>query len=208
VGEICLQTYTQKAIQGIELRHERNPHAVFDVTDKNFGILSLTEVPTDVRMWGHYGDGGRGFLIEFDPNHIWFHGKTDDRDSFRHIRQVKYVSSRPAKFLLDVTELDFLYTKWDVWSDEREWRIIRCFNDAKVQIDKPDPYGNLVLLFAIPPDAIKSVILGFSSKSALETEIRGILSNDPKLNHIKVKHSTQSVETGEIAIIPEQGSAT
>jgi hypothetical protein len=204
VGEIYLQAFTQKATQAIEQRHKQNPHAVFDVTDKNFGILSLTEVPTDVRMWGHYGDGGRGFLIEFDPNHTWFHGKREDRDSFRHIRQVRYVSSRPAKFLLDVTELDFLYTKWDVWREEREWRIIRCFNDAKVKIDNPDPYGNDILLFAVPPDAIKSVILGFSSTSALETEIEGILANNPKLNHVAVKRATQSVETGEVTIIPKQ----
>jgi Protein of unknown function (DUF2971) len=202
VGEIYLQTFTNKAVVQIERRYEENARKVFDVTNKNFGILSLTEVPNDIRMWGHYADGGRGFLIEFDPNHAWFHGKREERDSFRHIRQVQYVSSRPAKFLLDVTELDFLYTKWDAWRDEHEWRIIRCFNDAKMISDKRDPYGNDVILFAIPPDAIKSVILGFSAEPELEEGVRGILANNPNLNHLQVKRASQSVETGQVTILP------
>jgi hypothetical protein len=205
VGEIFLQTYTERAVDQIEARHERNPHAVFDVTDQNFGILSLTENPTDIRMWGHYGDGGRGFLIEFDPNHEWFHGKKEERDSFRHIRRVNYVSERPVKHLLDVTELDFLYTKWEAWRDEGEWRIIRCFNDAAVKAEKPDPYGNEVLLFAIPPEAIRSVIVGFSASEELESEIRRALAINPKLAHVKVKRAIQSVDTGRITIVSGDG---
>lgn len=203
VGEILLQTYVQKGASGIEEQHQRNPNAVFDVTDQNFGILSLTEAPTDIRMWGHYGDGGRGFLIEFDPEQPWFHAEKEERDSFRHIRRVNYVSSRPVKFLLDVTELDFLYTKWDAWRDEQEWRIIRCFNDAAKKADRPDPYGNEVLLFAIPPDAIRSVVVGFSAGPELECEIRSILAANPALTHVKVKRSKQSVDTGQVNIVLE-----
>jgi hypothetical protein len=103
---------------------------------------------------------------------------------------------------LDVTELDFLYTKWDAWRDEHEWRIIRCFNDAKMISDKRDPYGNDVILFAIPPDAIKSVILGFSAEPELEEGVRGILANNPNLNHLQVKRASQSVETGQVTILP------
>jgi hypothetical protein len=206
LGEVFLQTYTQKTANAIEATHENNPHAVFDVTDQNFGVLSLSECPTDVRMWGHYADGGRGFLIEFDPEHSWFHGKREERDSFRHIRQVKYVASRPAKFLLEVTELDFLYTKWDVWSEEQEWRVIRCFKEAKKKTDKPDPYGNDILLFEIPPDAIKSVIVGFSAGSAFEDEARSILAKDKKLEHVRIKRAIQSIETGMVSIDPVKGA--
>lgn len=208
VGEIFLQTYTQKTADQIEARHEQNPHAVFDVTDQNFGILSLTENPADIRMWGHYGDGGRGFLIEFDPNHAWFHGKKEERDSFRHIRRVNYVSECPVKHLLDVTELDFLYTKWDVWQDEREWRIIRCFNDAAIKAEKADPYGNEVLLFAIPPDAIRSVIVGFSASKELESGVRETLANNPNLAHVQMKRAIQSVQTGRITIVTEEAVAS
>jgi hypothetical protein len=203
VAEILLQTTAQKFAKAVEARHQLNPHAVFDVTDKNFGILSLTETPTDVRMWGHYADGGRGFLIEFDPEHPWFHAKREERDSFRHMRQVNYVSSRPAKYLLDVTELEFLYTKWDVWRDEQEWRIIRSFNDAATKLDARDPYGNEILLFAIPPDSIKSIVVGFSASQEFKRNLRAIPSQNAALQSILFQRAIQSAETGEVEILSQ-----
>ncbi|MBK4366869.1 DUF2971 domain-containing protein, partial [Enterobacter hormaechei] len=32
-------------------------------------ILSLTETPTNILMWGHYAQAHSGFIIEFDINH-------------------------------------------------------------------------------------------------------------------------------------------
>ena len=201
--EQCLASFIPECVRQTKLKHENNPHAVFDVLDQNFGILSLSETSTEVRMWGHYADGGRGFLIEFDPKHSWLQAKREERDSFRHIRQVIYVSSRPDKSLLNVTDLDFLYTKWDVWRDEREWRILRCFNDAAKKCTAHDPYGNDVLLFAIPPDSIKSVILGFSASRDFETAVRSILEKNATLNHVQVRRASQSNETGKVEILSE-----
>ena len=200
VGEILLQTAVQKGTRRIERRHEQNPHAVFDVTDRNFGILSLTEVPNDVRMWAHYADGGRGFLMEFVPEHPWFHGKLEERDSFRHLRQVRYVSSRASAYLLDTSETEFLYTKWSVWQDEKEWRIIRCFNDATKKCDQLDAYGNEILLFSIPPDSIKSIVLGFSANREFEMNVRAILSKNASLSRTNLKRAVQSCETGQVEI--------
>ncbi len=101
----CLSSFIPECVRQTKLKHEKNPHAVFEVVDHNFGILSLTEISTDVRMWSHYADGGRGFLVEFSPNHSWFHIKREERDSFRHMSQVIYVASRPDKYLLEVTDL-------------------------------------------------------------------------------------------------------
>ena len=201
VGEIYLQAAVQKCTEAIEQRHERNPSAVFDVTDHNFGILSLTEIPYDVPMWAHYADGGRGYLIEFNPGHSWFHGKRDERDSFRHLRQVVYVSLRPQKYLLDTTEMDFLYTKWSVWEAEKEWRIIRCFNDAVKKCENLDSYGNEILLFAIPPDSIRSVVLGISAGDEFEAKLRTVLSNNPELRHVSLKRAVQAIDTGNISIV-------
>jgi hypothetical protein len=119
------------------------------------------------------------------------------------MRQVLYVSSRPGKYLLDVTDLDFLYTKWGVWRDEREWRIIRCFSDAAKKCTEHDPYGNDVLLFAIPPDSIKSVILGFSASRDLETAVRSIVATNATLDHVHVRRASQSNETGKVEILSE-----
>ncbi len=201
ISEICLQTIIPRFTKAVEQRYEQNPHAVFDVTDQNFGILSLTEVPDDVRMWAHYADSGRGFLIEFDPGHPWFHAKREERDSFYHLRQVNYVSSRPAKYLLDITEGEFLYTKWSVWQDEKEWRIIRNFNDGAKIGDRPDPYGNSIILFSIPPASITSVVLGFSASNEFENRISAILSGNANLSHVRLKRTVQSSDTGQIAIV-------
>jgi hypothetical protein len=46
--------------------------APYDALDKNFGLLSLSEAGTISKMWERYADDGRGFLIEFDPQHSWF----------------------------------------------------------------------------------------------------------------------------------------
>lgn len=207
LSEQCLASFIPECVRQTKLKHKENPDAVFDALDQLFGILSLTEVSTDVRMWGHYADGGRGFLIEFDPKHPWFHAKREERDSFRHMRQVIYVSSRPSKYLLDVTDLDFLYTKWDVWHDEKEWRILRCFNDAAKKCSAHDLYGNDVLLFAIPPDSIKSVILGFSASRDFETALRSSVAKNAALNNVQVRRASQSNETGKVEIISENHDA-
>jgi hypothetical protein len=154
-------------------------------------------------MWGHYADGGRGFLIEFDPEHAWFHGKREERDSFRHLRKVNYVSERPTKYLLDTTEEDFLYTKWSVWADEKEWRIIRNFNDRAKIGDRPDPYGNSIILFSIPPASVTSVVLGFSASNEFEKRISAILSGNANLSHVSLKRAVQSNDTGKVDIVTE-----
>jgi hypothetical protein len=117
--------------------------------------------------------------------------------------QVIYVSSRPDKYLSEVTDLDFLYTKWDVWRDEREWRILRCFNDAAKKCTAHDLYGNDVLLFAIPPDSIKSVVLGFSASRGFETAVRSILAKNTALDHVQVRRASQLNETGKVEILSE-----
>jgi hypothetical protein len=201
--EQCMASFIPECVHQTKLKHENNPHAMFEALDQLFGILSLADTSTDVRMWSHYADGGRGFLIEFDPKHPWFHAKREGRDSFRQMRQVIYVSSRPDKYLLDVTDLDFLYTKWDVWRDEREWRILRCFNEADKKCTAHDPYGNDILLFAIPPDSIKSVIPGFSANRELKTAVRSILAKNAALHHVQVRCASQSNETGKVEIPSE-----
>lgn len=200
-ADFLLQTTAQKFAEAVKLRHEKNPHAVFDVADQNYGILSLTETPNDIPMWSHYADGGRGFLIEFDPNHAWFHDKREDRDSFRHLRKVSYVSSRPEKFLLDISELEFLYTKWSVWQSEREWRVIRSFNEAAKESNHADLYGNKIILFSIPPESIKCVVSGFSASREFQSMLHSILSENKALGHVNLKCAMQSSETGSVEIV-------
>src|SRR5262249_7209673 len=149
----------------------------YETLDKNFGILSLSETPTDPLLWGYYGDGGYGFLFHFDPNHKWFCAQKKGDDGFRHFRPGIYVVDRSAKFLVETTDDDTLYTKDLEWQHEKEWRIIRNLNDAVAKVG-PDPYGKDVLLFAIPPDCIQSVVIGCRAKADAVERIRAIIQKN------------------------------
>lgn len=134
-------------------------------------------------MWSHYADGGGGFLIEFDAQHDWFWAKREERDSFRHLRQVKYLDRTPAYFL-NLAEDTALYSKGIEWNYEKEWRIIRNFNDAVVKVG-PDSYGKDVLLFAIPPSAVKGVVIGYKATKESVGKARTAVSTNADLQHIK-----------------------
>lgn len=149
---------------------------------------------------GYYGDGGYGFLIHFDPNHKWFWAQKEARDDFRHLRQVIYVSERPAKYVSETNGTDALYSKGVEWEHEKEWRIIRNFNDAVVKTG-PDQYGKDVLLFAIPPDCIQSVVIGYRAKPESIEKIHEVVSRNPALRHVKFQ---RAVMTGNvITLAPE-----
>jgi hypothetical protein len=197
--EIQLDDIAHRGSADRNQRHKEIAEKTFQKLNTNYGILSLSELSCDHQMWSHYADGGRGFLIEFDAQNSWFHATRNPDDGFNELTKVEYLSVRPVKNLLDIKD-EVLYTKSDSWSHEQEWRIVRSFNDAKVKIERPDSYGNELLLFEIPPDAIKGVIIGFSARPELEMEIRTVLANNRSLNHVALKHATQSLETGQISI--------
>jgi Protein of unknown function (DUF2971) len=182
----------------VEANYEKSVQKVYDVLDRNFGILSLSETVTSKLMWSFYSDGGRGVAVEFDPSHPWFNAKTTDSDSFRHLRQVGYVEDRKPDYLLTTRDDDVLYTKTLEWDFEKEWRIIRNFNDA---VDKvgADVYDKEVLLFDLPPSAIKSIVLGYKGTPQLEKDLRGMVTRNPNLSHVIFRQAVREAN-GHIEI--------
>jgi hypothetical protein len=175
----CISKYADKA----ELDLPKSIETIYQMNDENFGILSLTEDATNTRMWERYADCGRGFLIELDPNHSWFWNKKEDRDDLRHVRRVTYACSRLPAYLLEITGQDYLYTKEKKWGYEKEWRIIRNFNDAALRKGK-DLTGTDILLFAIPPDCILSVVAGYMASRESVQQIRATVAANPSLLHV------------------------
>ena len=161
----------------------QNAEKIYDSLDKNFGVLSLSETPTNSLLWGYYGDGGYGFLVQFDSRHKWFWAMKEPNDDFRHLRRVSYSERPDPKYLVDTNANEVLYTKGLEWEHEREWRIIRNFNDAAVKVG-PDKYGKDVLLFAIPPDCIQSVIIGYRAQPETVEKMRAIVRRDKRLAHV------------------------
>src|SRR5882762_9662468 len=103
--------YMAKLRNQAEQNLPRAIKTIYEMNDKNFGILSLSEESTNAFMWKRYADHGRGFLVEFDPSHSWFRQKVAEDDDLRHLRRVSYVADRTPAYLLALTAQDYLYTK-------------------------------------------------------------------------------------------------
>ena len=94
-----------------------------------------------------------------------------------------------------------LYTKGIEWSYEKEWRIIRNFNDAAVKVG-PDGYGKDVMLFAVPPSSIKSVVIGYKATEESVQQLKSTVSVNTELSHVTF-HKAILNDDGAIDILPE-----
>jgi hypothetical protein len=138
-------------------------------------------------------------VVEFDPSHAWFKDKTAGNDSFRHIRQVRYVADREPTDFLTAKDDEVLYTKTCEWEFENEWRIIRGLSGGE-KCSNQDEYGKDVFLFEIPPSAIKAVVFGYRMSPILELELHKIVSANSSLNHVVFMRAVRDVD-GQIEIV-------
>jgi hypothetical protein len=184
----------------VEAGFESTREKIYQRLDENFGILSLSESPVQKLLWGHYADGDRGYLLEFNAAHPWFWQKREEKDGFRHLRPVKYVESREPKNLFDLTDDDVLYTKYRDWEYEKEWRIIQNFNAASVKMG-PDDYGKDVLLFAIPPDCITGVVSGLRADKTFTPRLRGVVHSNSMLSHVAFSRIAE--RNGELEVVSD-----
>jgi len=149
-------------------------------------------------MWERYADQGKGFLVEFDPSHSWFWQKMTEDDDLRHLHRVTYVADRTPAYLFATSAEDYLYTKETKWDYEREWRMILNFNSAACKAGK-DHTGTDVLLFAIPPDALISVTVGYNASRKFVEQVRPAIAVNPSLSHVRLCAARRQ-EDGSIKI--------
>ncbi len=117
------------------------------------GILSLTERPENLLMWGHYASSHTGVCLEFAVSvHETFFGRA---------QPVVYSDKRPT-FDPNGTEEEnveaALLTKSADWAYEREWRII----------DQHIGKANC----PFPPELLTGIIFGSSISGADRQQIR------------------------------------
>jgi hypothetical protein len=79
-----------------------------------------------------------------------------------------------------------LYTKTPDWSYENEWRIIRRLSEAAAN-EGPDENGKDVMLFAIPPDALKSIVIGYRSTGKSVKQLKDLVNANAELSHVIFK---------------------
>jgi hypothetical protein len=114
--------------------------------------------------------------------------KGKENDDFRHLQKVLYATEREVKYLFEITAAEFLYTKGHTWEYEKEWRIIRNFNDAAINAGS-DCKGKDILLFAIPPGSIRGVVIGHQASGESIERIRKIVAARPQLSHLRFRRT-------------------
>ena len=92
------------------------------------------------------------------------------------------------------------------WSYEKEWRIIRNFNEATV-IKGKDGYDTDVLLFAVPPSCIKGVVIGYKAAKDSVDQVKSIVAKSSNLSHISFRRAVLQ-DDGAIEIVPEPSATT
>lgn len=128
-------------------------------------VVCLSEVYDSMLMWSHYAQNHTGYCIEY-----YF----DEKDMFyKHLYPVVYTKHRYIITKSDILEnTEWIYRttcrKSDVWSYEKEWRIITA-NFNKVMPQKLE-YPNGKYVFDLKKN-IKAFYLGAKIEKNFKDEI-------------------------------------
>lgn len=115
-------------------------HELINTKDR-FYVSCLSERNDSILMWSHYANFHRGFVIEYDAIDLC-------NMYFNELLPVIYSKER-VKLNFNIEELfHSLLVKYDEWSYEQEWRIIKSENKeekydeialGRILIDVPTP---------------------------------------------------------------------
>jgi hypothetical protein len=167
--------------------------------NENIGVLSLTEKPDNLLMWAHYTQNHKGFIIEFDGEHEYFHRQDNPSDDFNYVRKVSYSSFRPNMFLTPETATVMLLTKSEDWKYEQEWRMLCWLKDSSV-INEVN--GEPIHLFSFPTTCITGVIFGCRMSPQCKKEMIEYLARDEQYAHVKMYDAVLARRKFKLDIVP------
>lgn len=113
-----------------KLKLEQTVNRTKEDEKNRYRIACLSEDNDSILMWAHYANNHKGVCIEYDFQELIKKFKCD-------LFPIIYVKKRKRydQFDLINSSLTFqksVFLKADVWSYEKEWRILKCFqNDIK-----------------------------------------------------------------------------
>jgi len=203
------QPYIREALnpENLNKSYSENFKETFSNT---FGVLSLTQNPDNLLMWSHYSESHKGFLIEFEQNADFFDQRINKIDTIRKLKKVDYVNKRPQidklfksekveqdDYLEEIMNLFFL-TKSDVWSYEKEMRIVLPLENSNKTVGLPN--GEKIYLINIPADIIKSVVFGSQIEESVENTISEILTRN-EFKHVNIFRSKLDMTNFKVNII-------
>jgi len=130
-------------------------------TNKNVGVLSLSEDPCSAPMWAHYADRYKGLVVGLDSESEFFQPKPGEPRVCGELMNVLYTDTSPVVYVepgkIDIPK-EVFFTKASSWDYEKEWRMIKYLPQAPEIVD--DAAGKKICLFDVAPEAVKEVIFG------------------------------------------------
>lgn len=171
-----LKFFYQDRVDEEVLKHftfeELKTNVIFDNVNfflRDAGISCFSETNTSLTMWGNYADKNKGICIGYDSN----------LGVFRHAQKVTYrddvikinvdtpdkVSYEFLKSYFD----DALYSKYQEWAYEKEWRII----------------SEKLSTCSYPNSAIKAIYFGLKTTENDIRRVYEVTKNNPILQYYK-----------------------
>ncbi|AXV80080.1 DUF2971 domain-containing protein [Ralstonia solanacearum] len=145
-------------------------------TNRNVGVLSLTEDPCSAPMWAHYANEYKGLVIGLDSDSEFFLPKPEEPRVCGQLMNVLYTDTSPVVYVepgqLDIPK-EVFFTKARSWDYEKEWRIIKYLPQASEVADSPE--GKKIHLFDVPPEAVKEVIFGSKISADMQEQVEQAL---------------------------------
>jgi hypothetical protein len=181
--------HTQNITSEADKWENEHLDSLFQKMGKEIGVLCLCEQPDNIRMWSHYAEKHSGFVVGFDAESDFFTKRqAHEPEEIGQLRKVTYLKNRPIVQLPyddDSPYVDYLFTKYHKWCDEKERRIFRFLSEAAKS--KGD-----ICLFSVPPKTIREIIFGSLAAETKEPSIEPtweIIKSNPDLNHVKRKRA-------------------
>lgn len=177
------------------IKKETHPFVVgegfMELLSDNLGVLSLSRTEDNLLMWSHYADEGKGLVIGFDEEHVFFKQPNLAGRSTKPI-PVVYTNKRSKVVPSEERYYEKLFCeKPRDWAYEEEERLFRTFLNKEGCVGK-DIYGMDVILTDLPKEVIKAVYLGYSTTEEMKERARlAIKNNDISCNIFQARVSLE-----------------
>jgi len=125
-----------------------------------FGVLCLTANPNHRLMWGHYADGDRGFVMEFDMQNPRF-------SELDELHRIIY-SSEPPTYNPALGSQGWWKVKGKEWEYEEEYRIVSKLSECEKKTIKDKTF----YLRHLPRNCVKAIYMGLKMEATIKKRLQ------------------------------------